>query len=457
MTRSVTTTFESTRGGEAPLTWGQLTMSLAMSRNQQQFNLGATMDLTDLQVGVEVVVDAIGRLMARHESLHTLIRGEGGEARQVVIPAGSLSISVEECPEDEADARAISLYERQLAVPFEFGTELPIRAGLVTADDGSVRYAVLTFPHLFIDGSALQVIRDDVRDVLAHGEFRGEPGLQPIDLARDQQRSGPATTARSVTYWTHNLRRIRPTTLGPVRAEGERQFREAHLDSPALQAAVKRLADLHRTSPAAVLVSATVLILGNWTDNSCVALNIPVANRFRSQHRKVTSTLVQQGLLVVDLPAGATLDELIPLTAAALLRTYRFAYYDPAELNRERRAIDAERGQEINPLCCFNAIDTEYARPDELDRWTAQDILAGRERSRLSWSEEAMRPRCRFCLRVLPATMRHPQSLALTANTAYLPPARIEQFLRETEDHILTAATLPRSRLNTAAVGEGQS
>lgn len=169
-------------------------------------------------------------------------------------------------------------------------------------------------------------------------------------------------------------------------------MQEGVLTSTALRAAAKRVAARHGTTASTVVLAATAMILGTWTGHSAIAMNMPVGNRFKAEHRRLTTNLVRHGLFVLDLPRGGTLDDIVPLAAQSALRAYRYAYYDQTALDRARARIDAERGTEINPLCCFRNIDNEFDEPDELDGLADVDISERLAGSQFAWQVEDARP-----------------------------------------------------------------
>lgn len=200
MTRTrVDVEFVGARDGTAPLTWGQRGIWDAMARNRQTWNLSYVVELADVRADVGSVVDAMGRLPVRHESLRTLVRVVGGSPLQVVVRSGSLPVLTVTSGAGEARDTAMSLRHGLSEPPFDHDTELPVRINLVEVD-GVVWYAVLAYYHVAIDFGAAQIVHEDLRHVLTTGAFPSEAGLQPLDLARREGSSGAAVTARAVRY-----------------------------------------------------------------------------------------------------------------------------------------------------------------------------------------------------------------------------------------------------------------
>ncbi|MEU4767636.1 condensation domain-containing protein [Actinosynnema sp. NPDC023794] len=435
--------FVGDRDGTAAFTWGQRGIWDAMATNRQTWNLSYVVELADVRADVDSVVDAIGRLLVRHESLRTVVRVAEGSPLQVVVRSGSLPVLTVTSGAAEARDTAMTLRRELVEPPFDHGTELPVRINLVEVD-GVVWHAVFVYSHVAVDFGAAQVIHEDLRHVLATGSFPGEAGLQPLDLARREASAGAAVTSRAVRYWTEQLRRIPPTTLSSSGPLHDPPVQEGVLMSTALRAAAKRVAARHGTTASTAVLAACAMILGRWTGHSVVALNMPVGNRFKEEHRRLTTNLVQHGLFVLDLPPGGTLDDIVPLAVKSAMRAYRYAYYDQTALDRARAEIDAERGEQINPLCCFQNLDNVFDEPDALDGLPDGDIAEKLVDSQFAWGVEDAPSRCHFCLKVGP-WRGEDQAVRLTANTAYLPPDRIGGFLRELEGVLVSSAVPPRS------------
>lgn len=431
-------TFRGTRSGEGPLTWGQHGIWIAMARNRRTWNLEFIVDVSDLRVNVPSIVEALGQLFARHESLRTLIRVVDGVPRQVVLAAGALRVPVVPSPDGESGDTAERLMGELVRPDFRPDVELPVRISLVVVRE-LVRHVVFVHYHGLFDRAAARIVHDDLRCWLATGSFPGEPGLQPLDLARREQSDGVAVSARAVRYWTDHLRRLPPGMWSPVGPAHEPRNQQAVLTSTALRAAAQRLATRYRNTPSTVLLAATAAVMGAWTGHRTVALNLHAGNRFRPEFRRYTSNLVQLGLFVLDLPTDGDFTEVLRRAVRSALLAYRYSYYDQLALERARAKVDAERGAEINPFACFNILDKGFDDADHLAGLSDQDIRARRTEATLERRVEPAPSRCPFCVKLggLPGAE---QPMVLSADTRYLPPDRMDRFLREVEDLVITSA-----------------
>ncbi|MDN0201122.1 condensation domain-containing protein [Streptomyces sp. S.PNR 29] len=434
--------FSGSRSGEGPLTWGQRAMVEAMARNRQTWNIACALDLTHRHLDASTVLASLGTVIARNESLRTLVRVVDGEPRQCVVDSGTLPVTTVLCSAAEARDHAERLIDERNRRPFRLDAEWPVRITLVIAED-RVRYVVFVFSHVAVDNMGMLLAREDLSHVLTTGSPAWEPGLQPLDIARHESTKGRSITDRAVRYWTEQLRRIPPTTLTPVGPAHEPRIQQATLTSSAVRAAVERLAARHRTTSTTLLMSAAAMVLGAWTGHPAVAMNVQVGNRFKSAYRRTVGNLVQLGLFVLDLPPKSRFNDIVPAAKASALLTYRYGYYELAALDRARSRVNAERGAVINPLCCFNAIDARLDDGDVSGEVPDHLIRARLTESELTWDDDPHQARCHFCLRTVdPNGEVH--RLSLAADTRYLPPDRIEAFLREMEHVLVEAAVTGR-------------
>lgn len=433
--QAVNAEFSGERSGEGPLTWGQRSMWEALVLNGHAWNLATLVDLTDARVDVPTVVALLGKMLTRNESLRTLFAVVDGEPRQFVVKSGALPVKLVSCEAAEAVETGSRLLNDQR--PFAGDTEIAVRATLVVVGE-TVRCMVLVFYHVAVDNGAIHLMEGDFRRLLTTGSFDSEPGLQPLDIARREQIEGGPVLARAMEYWARQFRRIPPTTLNRVGPAREPRVQQATFRSDAMYAAAKRLAARHRTTPSTVLMAATALVLGSVTGNSLLAMHVQVGNRFRPEYRRVTGNLVQLGLFVLELPEKAGLDDVIPAAKQSALLAYRYAEYDLAALDHVRDEVAAERGVEVNPMCCFNVIDPTLNESDGPIP-SGQEIRAAQAGSELVREDHASQPRCHFCLRVR-VVQGDLRVMSLAADTGYLPPDRIDHFLWEMERVLVEAA-----------------
>ncbi|NEC17754.1 condensation domain-containing protein, partial [Streptomyces parvus] len=182
--------FRGERSGTAPLTWGQRAIWHAIRRtapNDHYFNIGRVLPLADRgrPATVAATLDALARLIERHEALRTrLVPSAAYDGpSQWLADTGSLSVTIAPATGlPEAAAEAEALLDRLSATRFDYPAEWPLRAALVTVGD-RVTHAVLVLCHLAADGHAAEVLVRDLRLLVRRGSAGRPPATTPLDLA----------------------------------------------------------------------------------------------------------------------------------------------------------------------------------------------------------------------------------------------------------------------------------
>jgi hypothetical protein len=167
-------------------------------------------------------------------------------------------------------------------------------------------------------------------------------------------------------------------------------------------------------------------------------------NRYQAGYQDAISKLNQVGLFVLELSDRPGFDELIRRTWQAALRAYRHAYYDPLVMDETLLEIGRPPGSGLEPFCYFNDLRLPTGVADEGPLPEPGAVEAALEHTRLTWPETLERFAWRFRLQVLDTPRG--VGLSVTADSAYLPPQRVEQFLFELEKMMVRAAHHQMSR-----------
>ncbi|MGW7587471.1 condensation domain-containing protein, partial [Kitasatospora sp. NPDC054769] len=156
---------------------------------------------------------ALGDVVARHESLRTLIEEFDGTPYQRVLPAGEAVVPLDtrDCPADEVAATVAGLCRHA----FDLRTELPVRAALlrVAAEE---HVLVLALHHIASDGWSLGPLVRDLTGAYAARAEGAAPGRAPLpvqyaDYALWQrellgEESDPESlAARQLAHWRETL------------------------------------------------------------------------------------------------------------------------------------------------------------------------------------------------------------------------------------------------------------
>jgi hypothetical protein len=413
----MTVAFSAPDAGTGPLTWGQSAIWDAIERtvpDDGYFNFGRVLQVPGERTPEDIAA-ALAGLMAAHGSLRTRLDLAGSRPRQCLEAGGELPVVLSTAAPEE-------LVTELTAKAFDYEAEWPLRVALVT-DGQRVSHVVLAFCHLAADGFGAEVAVRDLRKLILRGPdgLAGDPAPRPLDLARWQAGpEGRRVAERAAGLWEkvpHEVMFSRQAGPG----DRPRVWR-AQLASPAMDLAVRALAAKHRTSTSTVLLSATTALVGRSTGRDRCAVLPIVSNRFRRDTERIVGMVSQEGVFAlggVDRPFGA----LLRAADAATLRAYRSAFHDPA---------DRARGDWVQPLCCFN--DQRLARPGPAP-CPPQHIRAALPASTLTWPLSQDRLNCRFCVHVSGNL-----EISVTADTAYLPRAAMEDFLYDLESLLVAEA-----------------
>ncbi len=472
-TISTEVSFRGERSGTAPLTWGQRAIWHAIRRtapNDHYFNIGRVLPLADRgrPATVAATLDALARLVERHEALRTRLvpaAADGGPS-QWLADTGSLPVTIAPATGlPEAAAEAETLLDRLSATRFDYPAEWPLRAALVTVGD-RVTHAVLVLCHLAADGHAAEVLVRDLRLLVRRGSAGRLPATTPLDLARGQHaEAGRRRGAAALAHWEAGFRAAPPTMFPEPCAEPRSpRFWTGRIVSPALARAVAAVAAAHRVSGSTVLLTASAALVAAGEGHRTAAVMPIVGNRAAEALRDLVSTLSQDGLFVLDLAAAerntedrhgdrdgdgeekgtgaARFTDLLPAAHRAALRAYRAAVYDPVEWDALGERLRTEYGREVHPYCCFNDMRLverpvpEGPRPTA--RVLAEELTAARRRTAFGFPATQDRVACRYCLHI--TEEGDALAVSLTADTAYLPPEAIRAHLYAMEELIVTSA-----------------
>lgn len=421
-----------------PLTWGQRSIWKAYSEFRPHtawLNIARVLAVPGrAKNDIDSVTRAIGTLLSRHESLRTRILAEP-ELHQVPHASGRIQLSQVEL---EGGATPESVKDEMGDVPYDYLTEWPLRAKLLTSG-GVITHVALVFSHVAVDYHASEILLRELRLLLLRGQVGALPGMQSAAIARNEQGPMKHRSERAQEHWLSSYTHL-PECMFPVAGPPlSPRFRRALLISRAADLAMRLIAARHRVSTATVLLAAASALIGSWTGHEHSALFTMVNNRYQPGYRDAISKLNQLGLFALDLRGRPGFDELIPRAWQAATRGYRNAYYDPAAMDRAIAQTGRPTGSAFEPWCYFNDLRlpglTDSAPVAEVDESRLRAIMGC---TTLTWPEKLDRFAWQFRLQVLDTP--DGVGLSLTADTERLPPPKMELFLRELEQLLVTAA-----------------
>ncbi|MBG7095004.1 non-ribosomal peptide synthetase, partial [Pseudomonas aeruginosa] len=302
-------------------------------------------------------VDALQRsfdsLVARHETLRTRFRLEGGRSYQQVQPAVSVSIEREPFGEE-------GLIERIQAIvvqPFDLERGPLLRVNLLQlAEDDHV--LVLVQHHIVSDGWSMQVMVEELVQLYAaysRGLEVALPAL-PIQYAdyalwqRSWMEAGEKE--RQLAYWTGLLGGEQPVLELPF--DRPRPVRQSHrgaqfileLDID-LSQALRRVAQQEGATAFALLLASFQALLYRYSGQADIRVGVPIANRNRVEIERLIGFFVNTQVLKADLDGRMGFDELL---AQARQRALEAQAHQDLPFEQLVEALQPERSLSHNPL-----------------------------------------------------------------------------------------------------------
>ena len=427
MNTTATVAFGGERGGEAALTWGQRHVWRALPRHGRgRYFLNCPWvapvygkrDLSE-------VLDALRRLIERHESLRTIFADTPSGPVQRVARRGELVVGLEDAGEDRPLERAQRIADEMSKVIFAPEDEWPLRCRVVLSA-GRPAALAFAFSHLAVDHVALGLLGADWRRLL-RGEELPPAGWHPMDQV--ELEATPrylARSARSVQFWRSALERV-PLDLfdHPPGQPEDPRYIEVTMESAALTAAARLLAQRWASSTSGVLLAACATALATLSGRAQAVMSLVHSNRRDPRTGAMIGTAMQDSLFVLDLRDGG-LAATCRAAGRGALEAYKNTQYDPFAMWAMREEIGSRRGRKPDLDAFFNDRPGPGGWP-ELPVSTAAEVaqLAGKTRIQagLSWPEIDIR--VMFYL----GTAHGVGQLSLIADTAYLPRGTVTSML----------------------------
>ncbi|MBG0829767.1 hypothetical protein HS041_18545 [Planomonospora sp. ID67723] len=432
--RSATVEFTGERGGEAPLTWGQRSIwriTRWLEDGDPYFNTPWVLPVPG-RPDLDTVLRALGTLVERHESLRTTCQETPEGPVQRIASVGRLTVEIFDAVDATPRQAAAELAGELATKGFDYAAELPLRCAVVTAD-GRPRALALALSHLAVDAWALDLLAAEWRRLLA-GEDLPPPAWQPMDQAAfERSGKGAERGERALRHWRSVLERA-PGTLfdHPPGTPEDPRFVRVGMESAAVAAAARVLAERWSVSTTSVLLTASAVLLATLTARGTAVMQFIVGNRHDPRLRDMVGTAVQDGLFVLDLPDGMFADAVRAGHRQALI-TYRHAHYEPYAM----MALREEAGP-VDLSAYFNDVRTVPAWPNLPAQATLDPAaLTGRTKTFFvgAWAEVD----AKVFFATGPAT--HTCQLYLLTDTAYLPRSTAYALLRGVETLLVRCVT----------------
>jgi acyl-CoA synthetase (AMP-forming)/AMP-acid ligase II len=425
--------------GEDEMSWGMWEIWGAMVRQESALPIGGR---TALAPGTTVddVAEELRYLMGRFPAMRTRLRFDAaGRPRQRLFATGRITLDVYDAdPGADADEVAAAVEAHYTRTPFDYAGAWPVRMGVVRRH-GRPAHLVTIMHHLVMDGHGGAIM---LREVKARATAPAT-GMQQLEQARWQRSpAGRRQNERTLRFFENVLRTVAPGQLpGPTDPRTPRHW-QAEFRSPALTAALPRIAARTGAGAPAVLLALFAIGLHRATGISPVVVRPVVNNRFRPALADVVCMVSQSGVCSIDV-AGASTAEVVARAERASISAWKYAYYEPSDLDELIDRISRERGMDVVVGTYFNDRSTHVPAPDEAlrmsDEEVAEQLRALRKETAFAWTLRQDTSSERFFVHVDDA----PEGglvFDVRMDTHYVSPAQAEEFARCMEDAAVEAA-----------------
>ena len=271
---------------------------------------------------------ALGDVVARHESLRTVLPAADGQPYQLVIPAGQAAVPVTAQAASRDDLAG--LVEAAVRHEFDLATALPIRAWLFTVAEQAEREHVLVLlcHHIASDGWSIQVLMADLATAYAARRDGRAPDWPPLpvqyadytlwqrELLGGDQDSGSIMSGQ-VSYWTSALAGLpeelvlpsdRPRPAETSQRGGVVRWQ---LADTGLHVRLAGLARERQASVFMVLCAGLAALLARMGAGTDIPLGAPVAGRTDEALDGMVGFFVNTLVLRADLSGDPGFGELV--------------------------------------------------------------------------------------------------------------------------------------------------
>ncbi|MEW2621052.1 condensation domain-containing protein [Streptomyces sp. NPDC048106] len=440
------------RGGLRPATCGQKSMweILADLRPEIELLNLQQMLLISGELTIEAVLEAIGEVVSRHESLRTRYRqGEDGELLQYLPEQDGLSAEVYHIDGEQTAELAQQVQDELAATRFDLATDWPFRV-VVAVVDGLPRAVAFTVSHIAVDLAGLQVLHAELSQHIearagsaaVPPSFAAPCGQQPFEVAAyEHSAEGGRVLDKALGYWREVLEGMPRTPFSeePRPPAKEGRYWRGEFRSRAVTLACELLAVRHRVTSSAVILAAVAVVLGRRTGNPRFGIGLMASNRLTPELQQAVGNITQIIYAPVSL-TGPSFEQVLRSALSGALRAYRHGRFDVRRRDGLMAEIGHQRGMKLELTTYFNDVRGPAKRRGA--EVTVQDVLDARAESTFSWVERLPRENLQMLLAVRDGDDGS-DGVCLSGlfDTCFLPPQEGRAVLEGIETVLVTAAT----------------
>lgn len=440
--RFLEVSFEGTRSGNFPLTWGQSWVWNSVATRAPYYADLSGSYIVAVPAGRDLaaVSRAISGVLSRYETFRSRYPAVDDEPpQQSVVARGRLRVVLRVVEATDAPSAAATVEDEFNNLPFTL-PELALRAAVIVADDVP-RFVVLCVFHMAMDCHGMGPVLDDFKTLLSGHAVQPEPpgASHPVDRAlAERAPDGVRRSARGVQFWERELAKF---PADPLPYNGQRPQSPRYLTfamySPAVRAASLGLAEELGVSTSSVILAMTAVLLGGRNASGTSGIVLAASHRYDLDSMRYPGTLVQGVPVALDVREDAP-EKLISQCHRATMLAALAGHCDPGDLDAMLRESYGAEAAEAMLACVVNlnlpAAEGSANRGDARmpTRAEAEHLVA---QSRCEYLEGTPVENERFYLAA------HGDAtdffVTLRADTAVLAPAEIVDFLRGLERSLI--------------------
>jgi amino acid adenylation domain-containing protein len=312
------------------------------------------------QLNLAALERGLNEIVRRHESLRTIFVAANGQPKQVITPERPLQLSKVDLtvfPEDEREARALTLAGEAAALPFDLAKGPLVRASLLRLHERE-HILSLVMHRAVSDEWSLNVIAYELGSLYEATCSGGPAPLAPVaiqyaDFASWQRRrlEGDALSEQ-LSYWRRQLSDFPVLQLGTDLArpavQSLRGAKQPVIISRQLSDDLKAIGERNDATLLMTLMAAFKVLMYRYTGQQDVVTGTPIAGRDGAELEGLIGPFVNTLPVRVRLSDKASFRECLAQVRDACLEAYAHRELPFEKLAQE---LQPERDLSRNPVC----------------------------------------------------------------------------------------------------------
>nr|BBH87140.1 non-ribosomal peptide synthetase [Thermosporothrix sp. COM3] len=307
----------------------------------------------------QALQSSLTKLLQRHESLRTTVALQENQPVQVIAERGELSlrlIDLSGLSATQQQATVQKLINQEAHNPFDLSRGPLFRAALLLLEP-TTHILLLNMHHIISDARSLEIFIEELT-YLYHAYCRGqrpelpELPLQYADYAIWQRQTiQKETLEKQLHYWCTQLKDVPPLELPTDYPRPPLQTQAGAWQDLTLSASLlKKLQALSEREGMTLfmtLLAAFQMLLAHYSNQTDIAVGIPVTNRTRVELENIIGFFVNTLVIRSKLTPEQTLQQVLRQVRNTLLDAYE---HQDVPFEKVVDALDLERDPSRSPL-----------------------------------------------------------------------------------------------------------